>query len=102
MVRWCAGQWGVGDFPHKLWWVQDGADVAAVNQAFVTFNIPTMQQELNNIIQFALKMAEDVTDLPAMMQGRTPGAPTRWAGCRCCRTTPGRCCATLHACSMTG
>lgn len=72
------GVWEIS--PRKLWWVQDGADVAAVNQAFMTFNIPTMQQELNNIIQFALKMAEDVTGLPAMMQGQNTQAPDTVGG----------------------
>lgn len=72
------GRWEVT--PRKMWFVQDGADVAAVNQAFMTFNIPTMQQELNNIIQFALKMAEDVTGLPAMMQGQNTQAPDTVGG----------------------
>lgn len=66
--------------PRKLWWVQEGADVADVSQAFMTFNIPSMQQELHNIIQFALKMAEDVTGLPAMMQGQNTHAPDTVGG----------------------
>lgn len=66
--------------PRKFWFVQDGADVAGVEQAFKIFNIPTMQQELNNIIQFALKMAEDVAGLPAMMQGQGTNAPDTVGG----------------------
>jgi hypothetical protein len=66
------GQWTLS--PRKMWWVNDDADVAAVNQAFLAVNIPTMQQELNNIIQFALKMAEDVTGLPMLMQGQAGAA----------------------------
>lgn len=62
------GKWELT--PRKFWWVQDGADVNAVNQAFMIVNIPTLQQELNNIIQFAMKMAEDVTGLPMLMQGQ--------------------------------
>ncbi len=66
--------------PRKLWFVQDGADIANVDQAFRTFDIPTMQAELQAIIQFALKMAEDVTGLPAMMQGQNTHAPDTVGG----------------------
>lgn len=66
------GQWNLT--PRKVWWVNDGADVAAVNQAFLAVNIPTLQNELNNIIQLALKMAEDVTGLPMLMQGQAGAA----------------------------
>lgn len=67
------GRWTLT--PRKIWYVNEGADVNAVNQAFLGVNIPTMQVELNNIIQFALKMAEDVTGMPMMMQGQA-GANT--------------------------
>lgn len=66
------GQWTIT--PRKIWWVNEDADVAAVNQAFLAVNIPTMQQELNNIMQFAMKMAEDVTGLPMLMQGQAGAA----------------------------
>lgn len=67
-IRPADGKWEIT--PRKIWWVEDGADVQAVNQAFMVVNIPTLQQELNNIIQFAMKMAEDVTGLPMLMQGQ--------------------------------
>jgi hypothetical protein len=63
------GTWQIT--PRKIWFIKEGADVNAVQQAIVAINIPTMQQELLNIIQFALKMAEDVTGLPMIMQGQT-------------------------------
>jgi hypothetical protein len=66
--------------PRKFWFVNDGADVNAVNQAFMAVNIPTMQAELMNIIQFALKMAEDVTGLPMLMQGQQGKAPDTVGG----------------------
>ena len=72
------GKWEIT--PRKIWFVQDGADVASVEQAFKIFNIPTLQQELNNIIQFAMKMAEDVTGMPAMMQGQGTNAPDTVGG----------------------
>ena len=72
------GTWEVT--PRKLWFVQDGADVTSVDQAFRAFNIPTMQAELNGIIQLAMKMAEDVTGLPALMQGQGTNAPDTVGG----------------------
>lgn len=66
--------------PRKFWFVNDGADVNAVNQAFMAVNIPTMQDQLMNIIQFALKMAEDVTGLPMLMQGQQGQAPDTVGG----------------------
>ncbi len=72
------GTWQIT--PRKVWFVNDGADVQAVNQAFMAVNIPTMQQDLMNIIQFALKMAEDVTGLPMLMQGQQGKAPETVGG----------------------
>ena len=72
------GSWEVT--PRKLWFVQDGADVVSVDQAFRAFNIPTMQAELHGIIQLAMKMAEDVTGLPALMQGQGTNAPDTVGG----------------------
>jgi hypothetical protein len=66
--------------PRKIWFVREGADVQAAAQAFIAVNIPTMQQELSNIIQFALKMAEDVTGLPMLMQGSQGTAPDTVGG----------------------
>ena len=72
------GTWAMT--PRKFWFVNDGADVNAVQQAFMAVNIPTMQGELMNIIQFALKMAEDVTGLPMLMQGQQGQAPDTVGG----------------------
>lgn len=72
------GKWEIT--PRKVWFVAEDSDVAAVDKAFQIFNIPTMQAELQNIIQFALKMAEDVTGLPAMMQGQNTHAPDTVGG----------------------
>lgn len=72
------GRWELT--PRKFWWIKEDADVQAVDQAFKVFNIPTMQQELHNIVQFALKMAEDVTGMPALMQGQNTNAPDTVGG----------------------
>lgn len=72
------GTWQIT--PRKIWYVNDGADVNAVNQAFMAINIPTLQAELMNIINFALRMAEDVTGLPMLMQGQQGKAPDTVGG----------------------
>ena len=66
--------------PRKLWWITDGSDVQAAKDAIIAINIPTQQEQLNNIIQFALKMAEDVTGLPMLMQGAQGSAPDTVGG----------------------
>lgn len=72
------GKWQIT--PRKIWFVADGADVNAAKDAFIAVNIPTQQEQLNNIIQFALKMAEDVTGLPMIMQGSQGTAPDTVGG----------------------
>lgn len=66
------GTWSLT--PRKIWYAKEGADVNAVQQAFMAVNIQSLQGDLNNIIQFALKMAEDVTGMPMMMQGQESGS----------------------------
>lgn len=67
--------------PRKLWFANEETDVQDIRGAFVAVNIPTQQAELQNIINFALKMAEDVTGMPMMMQGQTsPTTPQTLGG----------------------
>ena len=67
------GRWEIT--PRKIWHIKEDSDVLDVRQCFQVFNIPTMQQELERIAQFAMKMAEDVTGMPALMQGQNTNAP---------------------------
>jgi len=66
--------------PNKQWVAEDDVDVNSVANAFITINIPSMQRELNEIIMFALKMAEDVTGMPMLMQGSQGTAPDTVGG----------------------
>jgi hypothetical protein len=61
------GQWNLT--PRKFFYVKEEADVRSVADAITSIIIPSNQQEMTNIIQFALKMAEDVTGLPQLLQG---------------------------------
>ena len=61
--------------PRKLWYANEDADIQDVAKAFIVINIPSMQVETMAIIQFFLKMAEDVTGLPMLLQGQQGKAP---------------------------
>ena len=65
--------------PLKLWKEDD--DAATQNAApFSAVIIPMLQIELMNIVQMGMKMAEDVTGLPQLMQGSQGSAPDTVGG----------------------
>lgn len=66
--------------PGKTWRAEATSDVADVTKAFATFAVSSVQNELMNIINFALKMAEDTTGMPAMLQGIRGDAPNTLGG----------------------
>lgn len=71
------GQWAIT--PRKLWYMMEDA-AGNVQEAFAAINIPSMQAELMGIIQYAMKMAEDVTGLPMLLQGQQGAAPETVGG----------------------
>lgn len=66
--------------PRKLWWADPESSVDDIRKAFMAIDIPTRQAELMAQIQFALKIAEDVTGLPMLMQGNQGKAPDTVGG----------------------
>lgn len=72
------GDWNLR--PGKHWRAEPGSDVADVTKAFASFTVQSVQAELMNIINFALKMAEDTTGMPAMLQGIRGDAPNTLGG----------------------
>ncbi|MGF6211783.1 portal protein [Comamonas sp. 4034] len=66
--------------PGKVWRAEANATVQDVRGAFNAFVVPSVQNELMNIINFALKMAEDTTGMPAMLQGIRGDAPNTLGG----------------------
>lgn len=65
--------------PLKMWKEDD--DAATQNAApFSAVVIPMLQVELMNIVQMGMKMAEDVTGLPQLMQGSQGTAPDTVGG----------------------
>ncbi len=72
------GRWTLS--PGKVWRAEATASVNDVRGAFTAFVVPSVQQELMNIITFAQKMAEDTTGMPAMLQGIRGDAPNTLGG----------------------
>lgn len=72
------GKWNLS--PGKGWRIEADSPNSDVRSAFGSFVIPSVQAELMNIINFALKMAEDVTGMPAMLQGIRGDAPNTLGG----------------------
>lgn len=72
------GQWRLS--PGKVWRAGANTDASDVRAAFSAFVVPSVQAELMNIINFCLKMAEDTTGMPAMLQGIRGDAPNTLGG----------------------
>lgn len=66
--------WGVFTVPS------DGPDGGDAQKAVQLVEIPALTDKLMTIIQFALKLAEDVTGLPLLLQGQTGSAPETLGG----------------------
>lgn len=72
---------GVWEFtPLKLWMVDNLADAGQVSHAIESVVIPSLQNEMMNIIRFAMEMAERVSSMPLMMQGDQGSATTTVGG----------------------
>jgi hypothetical protein len=61
------GSWTIT--PNKIWCKAEDSPTTDVRQAFTTAVIPSMQVELMNIIQYALRLAEESAGLPLIAQG---------------------------------
>lgn len=62
------------------WTMEGDADLNDVSHAMMFFNVPSMQVELMNIIQYFQKMFEDSTGLPMILQGQQGSAPETVGG----------------------
>ncbi len=62
------GQWEIT--PRKVWILKPDADIPDVTKAFNAVQIPSIQAELLQAVDFILKMAENVTGLPILLQGQ--------------------------------
>jgi hypothetical protein len=66
--------------PWKQYYIEDDADMADIKEFISTITIPMLQAEMMNIIQWGMKMAEDVTGLPLLLQGQAGAAPDTLGG----------------------
>jgi hypothetical protein len=64
----------------KMWRPEPDSPSGDARSAFSAFVVPSVQAEMMNIINFALKMAEDVTGMPSMLQGIRGDAPNTLGG----------------------
>lgn len=62
------GRWEIA--PLKVWVAGEEADLEHLDNAFRFVKVDMVQAELQNIIMLGLKMAEDVTGLPMILQGQ--------------------------------
>lgn len=66
--------------PLKKWLMNDDVGAVNVRDAFQIITIPMLQAELNAIIMLGMKMMEDVTGLPQLLQGQQGNAPDTVGG----------------------
>jgi hypothetical protein len=71
----------MGFGPRKIWYIAEDADeVLAAKDAIGVVKIDMLVTELMEIVQFGLKLAEDVTGMPLMLQGQQGKAPDTVGG----------------------
>lgn len=66
--------------PWKVYYVSQSDTSNDVNKVVSVVEIPALTNELMQIIQFGLKIAEDVTGLPLLLQGQSGSAPETLGG----------------------
>ena len=67
------GDWAI--LPNKIWYKSSEGVVDDVRKAFTTFEIPNHVNELMKVIEFAMKLGEESTNIPLVTQGQS-GATT--------------------------
>ena len=72
------GKWTLS--PRKHYFVKADADVRSIREAIDAIIIPSNQVEMLNIINFSLKVAEDITGLPLDRTGAAGSAPDTVGG----------------------
>ena len=71
------GNWQMGGITY---WELTDDDARSINDCLSFHQIPSIQAELMQIIQFGQKMAEDVTGMPLLLQGQQGAAPDTVGG----------------------
>lgn len=66
--------------PRKFWKLNKDSKIDDVRKAFAAIELPMVTDQLMVIINFAMKMAEDSTGMPMLMQGQQGQASTTVGG----------------------
>jgi hypothetical protein len=79
MVEPADGKWEFTG--RKLWFFTGDDTVKDVREVMQVLAVPSAQEELANIIQFALQMADETSSVPQLIQGeQNPGQPETLGG----------------------
>lgn len=62
------GTWSVG--PHKVYYTSEDYDGGNIREAITWIITPNLQAEMLNYIQFWMRMAEEETGMPMLLQGQ--------------------------------
>jgi hypothetical protein len=65
---------------RKIWYWGEDADTDDIRKVMQFFEIPSRQRELQEIIMFGMKLMEDSTGLPMLLQGQQGKAPDTVGG----------------------
>lgn len=66
--------------PWKVYYASDDDSTDDARKLISMIQFPDLQASLMNIVQFGMKLAEDVTGLPMLLQGQVGGAPQTLGG----------------------
>lgn len=77
-IRPADGNWSLTR--GKIWLATSEADTRSVTDSITAISIPSMQLEINNIIQMGYKMFEDATGVSFLLQGQQGSAPDTVGG----------------------
>ena len=63
------GNWTIT--PNKIWYAKNDGLFDDVRKAFITFNIENVGNQLMQIIEYGMKLAEESTSIPLITQGQS-------------------------------
>lgn len=67
--------------PRKIWYIaEDASEIADATKAIGVIKVDMLVAELMQVIQYGLKLAEDTTGLPMLLQGQQGSAPDTVGG----------------------
>lgn len=63
------GSWEI--VPNKVWWTRvDATGIDDIRKAFMSFEFPNMGKQLQEVIEYGFRLAEEASNIPLVVQGR--------------------------------